>query len=296
MRDLSVSSLLPVFAQLICFALLWPQVPSLTLAALVAHIAISVITAYWLSVRWQEQALTPGKIWLFVASAMFFLPVIGSITIALLDNRAALRERGMQAGIGVIKSKTPVARDLLNYFSAPEHYQKGSLRKTRDLLSSLDDEAYLGLLIASRHLPDKEAYALLSEALLSPFESARLMSYALKGKLEERMQENLQSKLDALETTSKKHQAELALAVAQDYLHLLDVGIESTSKAVLLEQAYTYTTRSIRRSQDSASAFNTLATILELQGKPRQAQQSRNRALALDASITENHNLQHAAA
>jgi len=255
MRDLSVSSLLPVFAQLICFALLWPQVPSLTLAALVAHIAISIITAYWLSVRWQEQA-----------------------------------------GIGVIKSKTPVARDLLNYFSAPEHYQKGSLRKTRDLLSSLDDEAYLGLLIASRHLPDKEAYALLSEALLSPFESARLMSYALKGKLEERMQENLQSKLDALETTSKKHQAELALAVAQDYLHLLDVGIESTSKAVLLEQAYTYTTRSIRRSQDSASAFNTLATILELQGKPRQAQQSRNRALALDASMTENHNLQHAAA
>lgn len=296
MRDLSASSLLPVLAQLICFALLWPQVPALTLAALIAHMAVSVMTAYWLSVRWREQTLTPGKIWVFVASAMFFLPVIGSIIIALLDHRAVLRERGMQAGIGVIKSKAPVARDLLNYFSAPEHYQSGSLRKTRDLLSSLDDEAYLGLLIASRHLPDKEAYALLSEALLSPFESARLMSYALKGKLEERMQENLQSKLDALDTTSAKHQAELSLAIAHDYLHLLDVGIESSSKAVLLEQAYSFATRSIRRNQESASAFNTLATILELQGKPRQALQSRNRALALDASISENHRLQHAIA
>lgn len=296
MRDLSASTLFPVLAELACFTLLWQQAPMLTFVALIAHVAISVITAYWLLMRWQERALTPGKIWLFVASTVFFLPLIGSIIIALLDHRAVLRERGIQAGIGVIQSKAPVAKDLLNYFSAPEHYQSGSLRKTRDLLSSLDDEAYLGLLIASRHLPDKEAYALLSEALLSPFESARLMAYALKGKLEERMQENLQSKIEALNTTSNKHQAELALAVAHDYLHLMDVGIESSSRAVLLEQAYAYATQSIRRSQDSPSAFNTLATILELQGKSRQAQQSRNRALALESPDIAHFSLQKATA
>ena len=280
MRALSVSALLFLLVELVAFALLWPQANSLSIVALIVHLTVSMFSAMWFAEKWHsgDDKLTLVG---FMAISIFLLPIIGSMILLIIDSRHALREYGIQAGVGTDNIKTDSPKDLLNYFSAPDQFDKVSRRKTRDLLSSLDDEAYLGLLIASRHLPDKEAYALLSEALLSPFESARLMSYSLKGKLEEKMQENLQDKLNAIPTASNSQQSELNLAVTHDYLHLLDVGVESSSKEVLLKKASEHCIKAIKLNKTNASAYKILSDILLLQGRSQQAKAALQRALKL---------------
>jgi hypothetical protein len=287
MRDLSVSAFVFFMAELVLFALLWSGQPVFILIATVMHLAIAAIAAQWFSLRWHDPATSPKQIWLFVAMTITLLPVIGCLLLILIENRSILRAQGVRAGLGAEDVEKDTAKDLLNYFSAPDFHQKGSIRKTRDLLSSLDDEAYLGLLIASRHLPDKEAYALLSEALLSPFESARLMAYSLKGKLEEQMQSDLQKKLDALKAAPTKRLSELQLAVSHDYLHLFDVGVESSSKEVLLQQASDHCIAAIREDKTSGSAYQTLSEILEYQGKKLAAQKAQERARSLGVTKNE---------
>ena len=287
MRALSVSALLFLLVELVAFALLWPQANSLSIVALIVHLTVSMFSAMWFAEKWHsgDDKLTLVG---FMAISIFLLPIIGSMILLIIDSRHALREYGIQAGVGTDNIKTDNPKDLLNYFSAPDQFDKVSRRKTRDLLSSLDDEAYLGLLIASRHLPDKEAYALLSEALLSPFESARLMSYSLKGKLEEKMQENLQDKLNAIPTASNSQQSELNLAVTHDYLHLLDVGVESSSKEVLLKKASEHCIKAIKLNKTNASAYKILSDILLLQGRSQQAKAALQRALKLGAPSINN--------
>lgn len=284
MRDLSVSALVFLVVELVLFALLWPNSPSLILVAAALHAVNSVLAAQWFSMRWADPAVSTKQVWIFVAITVFLFPVIGCLVLVLVENRKLLRAQGLKAGMGNEKIEKHTAKDLLNYFSAPDFHQKGSIRKTRDLLSSLDDEAYLGLLIASRHLPDKEAYALLSEALLSPFESARLMAYSLKGKLEEQMQDDLQDKLDALASAPPRRLSELHLAVALDYLHLFDVGVESSSKAVLLQHASDHCVAAIRENNSSGEAFETLSEILDHQGKTSAALKAHERAVSLGVS------------
>ncbi|PWQ99785.1 hypothetical protein [Leucothrix pacifica] len=287
MRDLSVSTLVVFFAELVLFALLWTGQPSLILIVSALHLVVATLAAQWFSMHWSDPATSPKQVWLYVIMTVALLPVVGSLLLVLIENRSILREQGLRAGLGAEDQEKQTAKDLLNYFTAPDFHQKGSIRKTRDLLSSLDDEAYLGLLIASRHLPDKEAYALLSEALLSPFESARLMAYSLKGKLEEQMQSDLQKKLEALNSAPKKRLSELHLAVAHDYLHLLDVGVESSSKEVLLQQASDHCISAIRENNESGSAYQTLSEILEYQGKKAAARKAKLRAMNLGVTKNE---------
>ncbi|PID45498.1 MAG: hypothetical protein CSB47_08240 [Proteobacteria bacterium] len=284
MRDLSVSAGACFIAELVLFILLWFGSPALILIASVLHFAIAVLAAQWFSMRWEDEIVSRGQIWLFVGITVALLPVIGCLLLVLIENRQLLRKQGLKAGLGADNVKKQAPQDLLYYFSAPDFHQEGNIRKTRGLLSSLDDEAHLGLLIASRHLPDKEAYALLSEALLSPFESARLMAYSLKGKLEEKMQSDLQRKLDALKTASPRRRSELHLAVSHDYLHLLNVGVESSSKDTLLQQAYAHCIAAIRDDKSSVSAYNALSKILEYQGKTVAARQAKERAISLGAT------------
>lgn len=282
MRDLSVSALIFCLVELLAFTLLWHHSQSFIILACLVHLLNAGLAAQWFSMRWSNQTINAKHVWLYVCITVTLLPVVGCMILAIIDNKQALREYGIRADLGTEHVKKHSAKELLNYFSAPDFHQKGNIRKTRDLLSSLDDEAYLGLLIASRHLPDKEAYALLSEALLSPFESARLMAYSLKGKLEEQMQNDLQNKLDALEAAQEARRAELHLAVAHDYLHLLNVGVESSSKAVLLQHASDHCIASIREDKSSSgAAFRTLSEILEHQGKVLAAQKARMRAISL---------------
>ena len=287
MRDLSVSALVFFVVELALFSLLWSGQPALIMIAAVAHLIVAVIAAQWFSMHWADPATSAKQVWLFVAMTVSLLPVIGCLLLILIENRSILRAQGMRAGLGSKDTNQQTAKDLLNYFSAPDFHQKGSIRKTRDLLSSLDDEAYLGLLIASRHLPDKEAYALLSEALLSPFESARLMAYSLKGKLEEQMQSDLQNKLDALKSAPTKRLSELHLAVSHDYLHLFTVGVESSSKEVLLQQASDHCVSAIRENKASGSAYQTLSEILEYQGKTVAANKAQERAMSLGITKSE---------
>jgi hypothetical protein len=287
MRALSVSALLFLSIELVAFGLLWPQANSLSLVALIVHLTASLFSAMWFAEKWHSGS---DKLTLvgFIATSVFLLPIIGSVILLIIDSRQALRQYGIEAGVGTDNIKTDSPKDLLNYFSAPDQFDKVSRRKTRDLLSSLDDDAYLGLLIASRHLPDKEAYALLSEALLSPFESARLMSYSLKGKLEEKMQENLQDKLDAIPRASIKQKSELNLAVTHDYLHLLDVGVESSSKEVLLKKASEHCIKAIKLNKTNGSAYKVLSDILLLQGQSHKAQIALQRSLKLSSLSTNN--------
>ena len=287
MRALSASALLFLIAELIAFALLWPQSSLFTVAALALHAAVAALTAIWFTAKWHTGSDKKALLG-FLAVWVFLLPVIGSGIVLIIDCRDSLRQYGIEAGVGTDNIKTDSPKDLLNYFSAPDQFDKVSRRKTRDLLSSLDDEAYLGLLIASRHLPDKEAYALLSEALLSPFESARLMAYSLKGKLEEKMQENLQNKLDAIPAAPIKQQADLNIAVAHDYLHLLDVGVESSSKEALLKKASEHCVKAIKLNKTNSAAYKLLSDVLLQQGHPEQAKKALQRAFKLGAQPVNN--------
>jgi len=284
MPILFASSTVVLIIELALFGLLWLQDSMINLFIIAGHLITSVLTAYWFGQRWRA-FLAPEKTYLFIASLIMLLPVIGSILLLLIENRGLLRVYGMKEGLGSEVLAPESARDLLNYFSAPNKYFQGNVRKTRDLLSSLDDEAYLGLLIASRHLSDKEAYALLTDALLSPFESARLMAYSLRGKLEDRIADSRQDKLGSLSSaTTTKQKIELHLALSMEYLHVLDVGIESSDQASLVMQAKLHCIQALKLDQRSARAYQTLSKILRIQGDVKQAIAAERRAFTL-ASI-----------
>ena len=173
----------------------------------------------------------------------------------------------------------------MNYFSAPKQHTDGNVRKTRNLISSIDDEDYLGLLIASRHLPDKEAYSLLTEALFSPFESARLMAYSLRSKLEEKIAAKLEDKQNSLKSAQTKSQKlELHLSVAREYLHIVDIGIESQDKQKLVSLAKKHTVTALKLDSKSASGYRILSRILRYEGNLNQAKRAEYKAYSLVAA------------
>jgi tetratricopeptide (TPR) repeat protein len=264
---------------------LWLQNPILNLFVVVAHIATVILAAFWFGNRWKQPTLSVRDTRYFVASLIGLLPVIGSVFLFLMDNHRALRAYGVREGLGSLEKNKATPQDSLNYFSAPEQYTAGNVRNTKDLISSLDDEAYLGLLIASRHLLDDEAYALLTEALYSPFESARLMAYSLRGKLEDRIANALEDKLNSLKlATSNKQKVELNIELAKDYLHIINVGIESGDKGSLLKQANKHTLQALKLNNQSVSGFRTLSKVLRFQGDLIHARKAEQRALSLAAA------------
>lgn len=285
MPALFVNSLVVLIVELSLFALLWLQQPAITLFVVAAHLATAILTALWLSHRWAHPSISTQKLRFFIVGLIGLLPVIGSVFLFLIDNRKALRENGINEGLGSEDLEEETPQDLLNYFSAPDRYAKGNVRKTRDLLSSLDDESYLGLLIASRHLSDKEAYALLSEALFSPFESARLMAYSLRGKLEDRLTDSRQNKLDLLnDSNNLKQRTELHLSLAQDYMHLLDVETDSNDNDSLTSQAKQHCIQALKLNNKSSIGFKTLSKVLRAQGNLVQANKAEQRSVALASS------------
>lgn len=282
MPALFVSSLIVLIIQLCLFGLLWLQNPMINLLVVAGHIVTVILAAFWFSTRWQHPMLSARDTRYFVASLIGLLPVIGSVFLLLIDNHRTLRAYGIREGLGSVDVHKETPQDLLNYFSAPEQYTTGNIRNTKDLISSLDDEAYLGLLIASRHLPDDEAYALLTEALYSPFESARLMAYSLRGKLEDKINNALEDKLNSLKSaTSNKQKVELNLELAKDYLHIINVGIESGDKESLLKQANKHTLQALKLNKQSVSGFKTLSKVLRFQGDLVHARKAEQRALSL---------------
>ena len=282
MPALFVSSLFILAIQLALFGLLWLEDPLTTQIALVAHLVIILISAIWYSNRWGESSLALSG---FIAVLVGFLPVIGCAFLFLIDNHSLLRSYGLREGLGALGARKETPQDSLNYFSAPEHYSKGNIRKTRNLIASLDDEAYLGLLIASRHLPDNEAYALLTEALFSPFESARLMAYSMRGKLEDKIIDNLEEKLDALKLTKNdKQKSALHIELAQDYLHIMNIGIESFDAEGLLTEANRHCRLGLKLNNKSISGFKTLSKVLRLEGNLANARKAEQKAFSL-ASI-----------
>lgn len=285
MPALFVSSFIVLGVELGLFGLLWIQNPTLNLAVIIGHFTTALLAAFWFSSCRNHPMLSTWQTRIFVASLIGFLPVIGSVFLPLIDNHKMLRAYGRREGLGSKEKIEETAQDSLNYFSAPEYHTKGNIRNTRDLISSLDDDNYLGLLIASRHLPDKEAYALLSEALFSPFESARLMAYSLRGKLEDKLSDSLEQKILSLKSaTSSQQKAELHLALAKDYIHILDIGIESRDKDSLMAQAKGHCILALKLDSKSSTGFKTLSKVLKYQGNANQAKRAAKKAYLLAAA------------
>ena len=90
-----------------------------------------------------------------------------------------------------------------------------------------------------------------------------------------------------LESAPAKHLSELRLAVSHDYLHLLDVGVESSSKEVLLQHASDHCVAAIRENKRSGNAYQTLSEILELQGKTAAAEKAQLHAINLGIEKSE---------
>ena len=280
MRTLSVSTSLLIILELLLFSLLWLSIPIMNAIWLLAHALVTILASYWFSRRWKQATLTPNQIWLALSIFLFFLPIVGTIIFGLINKRTYFQQQAVTKQLAS-KSKKSTDEAGLNYFSIPKHHYSTPLKKARDLLSTLDDNAYLQLLIASRHLPDKEAYTLLKEALSSPFESARLMAFSLKDKIEERLQDDLNKKISLLKNIPQQHSAELHLSISKDYMHLYDIGVLSESKENLLIQARQHCMNAIRLKKRSAFAFHHLSKILKLQGKYQQAQQAQIKAISL---------------
>jgi len=247
---------------------------------LLAHILVAIFASYWFSKKWKQTTLPPNQTWLALFIFLFFLPIVGAILFGLINKRSDLYQQATTAQL-TSEEKKPIDDVELNYFSIPKHRYSSHLKKARNLLSILDDNTYLHLLIASRHLPDKEAYTLLKEALSSPFESARLMAFSLKGKIEERLQDDIHKKIALLKNSSTSHMAKLHLSISKDYMHLCDIGVLSESKENLLIQARQHCMSAIRLNKKSAFAFQHLSKILKLQGKYQQAQQAQIKAISL---------------
>lgn len=282
MPALFVSSLIIIVIEISLFGLLWLQNPFANLLVVTGHFATTLLAAFWFASHWSSPTLNTQQLRWFVACLVGLLPVIGSLLLMLIDNHKALRQYGIQEGLGADEDRRESVQDSLNYFSAPAVYEKGNVRNTRGLISSIDDEAYLGMLIASRHLPDKQAYSLLSEALFSPFESARLMAYSLRGKLENRIAEALEDKQHSLKAaTHPKQRIELHLSLAQDYLHVINVGIESRDKNSLALLAKAHCIKALRLDKQSITGLKTLSKVLKLQGHLIQAKKAEQRAFSL---------------
>lgn len=281
MPILSISLIVLIVVEILLFSLLWfPSFSNQALLISVAHGVITLFISYWISKKWQQPLLSSVQVWLMLFVFIFFLPVIGGLVLYIISHRKILRKKGIEAGIGV----EPEAEDenkVIQYVETSTQHYLNEDKKTHDLISTLDDNTYLRLLVASRHLPDKEAYTLLKEALSSPFESARLMAFSLKGTLEERLQDELQDKLERLENTPKHQKGELHLAIAKDYLHRLEIGLLSEDNETLIKQAEYHSLRSIGFNKHSADAFYTLSKLFKHQGKDKQAQQAQIKAVTL---------------
>lgn len=248
--------------------------------ALTGHILIAFAASIWVRKSDFKDSLSGYKALVALFIFILFLPVISLFILWLLDAKDTMREK---------------YKDAVSQKTAPEDTQKayGYLKKirllddsnkiknTRTLLSTLNDENYLKLLIASRHLPDKAAYALLKEALGSPFESARLMAFSLKEKLEQRLEKTLQKDLATLEKLPVIERAEQHLVVARNYIDLLDIGVLSGSEDKQLKQAQYHCFQSIKLNKKSAYPYQTLSKVFSYQGKIKQSQQAKKIAVSL---------------
>ncbi len=283
MRTLSVSPLIPVVIEILIFSSLWLNISFIShFSLLIAHTLTALIAAYWLSRQWQQVTLSNTISWFILFNFLFFIPVIGALILWMFSLRKYLRQATSEAEQMIEEQELAKNDEEIHYFSAPKHHHNSRKKQTRDLLSTLDDDTYLKLLVATQHLPDKEAYTLLKEALSSPFESARLMAFSLKGKLEERLQNELQQKIEGLKLTkTKSNRAELHLSIAKDYIHLLDIGLLTESNETLLSKARNHCVKAIHLNKKSAYAFQALSKILKHQGRNKQAQRAQIKAVDL---------------
>ncbi|MCK5809624.1 MAG: hypothetical protein KAH00_00970 [Cocleimonas sp.] len=283
MHTLSVSTFLLIVIELFIFSSFWLNITQLNMAILLTlHTLTALIASYWLSQQWKQNSFNHAISWLILFSFIFFTPVIGAIILWMFSIRKKLRQATSEEERIVEKNEQAQKDEELHYFSAPKHHHNYREKQTRTLISTLDDDTYLKLLVSTRHLPDKEAYTLLKEALSSPFESARLMAFSLKGKLEERLQKELQQKIENLKRVDhKNNSAELHLSIAKDYIHLLDIGLLTESNDTLLSKAKSHCVKAIHLNDKSAYAFQALSKILKHQGQNKQAQRAQIKAVGL---------------
>jgi len=248
--------------------------------ALIGHVLIAFSASIWISKSDFKNSLNGYKALVALFLFILFLPVISLFVLWLLDEKDILRERYKDAVSQ--KKASESSQNTYDYLKKIELLDDSNkIKNTRTLLSTLNDENYLKLLIASRHLPDKAAYALLKEALGSPFESARLMAFSLKGKLENRLEKTLQKDLALLEALPVIERAEQHLVVARNYINLLDIGVLSGSEDKQLKQAQYHCFQSIRLNKKSAYPYQTLSKVFSYQGKIKQSQQAKKIAASL---------------
>jgi len=268
-------------AEVFVLFMLLPLVSLKWYIALAIHCVIALLATIWISKHHYSKIKSKNSLFvvlLFVV--ILFTPVFNAIMLWLLDIKDVLRtsyKRKTQAGEIAIDSQQIF--DYLEESKLSSHSNKS--KNTHSLLSTLNDEDYLKLLIASRHLPDKEAYILLQKALESPFESARLMAFSLKGKLEQRLHDTLQKNLALLKTLPENKQAEQHLVVAKEYLHLLDIGVSSKDKEQLLQEATDHCVRAIKINKKSAYPYLILSKIFSYQGKIKRSSQVKKIAYSL---------------
>ncbi len=284
MHTLSVSLIFLMLIEMSIFSSPWlaPSIANNT-NLISFHLVITLIASYSLS-RTERKigsrfSLKQNINGFLVFNLLFFIPIIGATVLWLFSIRKTLRRQHIETDS---EEKEANSNKNVHYFSAPKQHHSSDQKKTRDLISTLDDDTYLKLLVASRHLPDKEAYTLLKEALNSPFESARLMAFTLKGSLEERLQKELQQKLFQLKQASASDNiAEIQLTITKDYIHLLDIGLLSESNEALLKKAKKHCVNAIHIDNKSAYAFQALSKILRYQGRNKQAQRAQIKAVNL---------------
>jgi cbb3-type cytochrome oxidase subunit 3 len=269
--------------ELLIFSSIWLNIAQIdTTIFFIIHTLTAVIASYGLSQQWKQNSFNHAISWLILFSFIFFIPVIGAIILWMFSIRKRLRQAISEEERIIEENEQTQKNEGLHYFSAPKHHHHYREKQTRALISTLDDDTYLKLLVSTRHLPDKEAYTLLKEALSSPFESARLMAFSLKGKLEERLQKELQQKIENLKLVgNKSNSAELHLSIAKDYIHLLDIGLLTESNETLLSKAKKHCVKAIHLNDKSAYAFQALSKILKHQGQNKQAQRAQIKAVGL---------------
>ena len=267
-------------AEAFVLLMLLPPVSLKWSIALAIHCLIALVASIWISKSHYSKFKSKNSLFAVLFIVILFTPVFSAIIIWLLDNKDLLRAR--------YKQKIQVGEMLIDNQQIFDYLEESKLsnncnkfKNTHTLLSTLNDEEYLKLLIASRHLPDKEAYILLQKALESPFESARLMAFSLKGKLEQRLQNTLQKNLALLKSLPKNKQAEQHLIVAKDYLHLLDIGVLSKDKEKLLQEATHHCTQSIKINKKSAYPYLILSKIFSYQGEIKKSSQAKKIAYSL---------------
>ncbi len=254
--------------------------------AITGHMIIALAASFWIYSESPDDSLDRKKI-VILFSFIFLFPVISLLTLWFLSAKDIFRKKYKHK----LKQRQQEDTDSQEPYDFLEQtkllHDPNKYKKTRSLLSTLNDENYLKLLLASRHLPDKEAYALLSEALVSPFESARLMAFSLKEKLEKRLQGELQKDLKMLQGLSGVERAEQHLVVAKEYMHLFDIGMFLMSEEKLLEEALYHCHQAIKLDRTSAYAFHILSRILLYQGKTNKSREAKKIAASLQRRVLE---------